>query len=907
MTARSSVPAWRRYLHFWRHDVQADIDAELRFHIEARVEELIVQGGSPDVARAQAIEELGDVGEVRRDLRAIDDRIVRRRDRVVWLRSLAADFSYSARSLARTPVVAATIVITLALGLGVNAAMFSLLDVLYLRPPAGVPDPGSVNRVWYSRPFESGAQYWPGFDYPSYRAMRQALEGHAATAIYSVPQQQTIGGEAHDASAQVSWVSSEFFSVLGVRAARGRMYAKDEDRLGAPADVAVISDAYWHRAFGGDARAIGRTITVRKDRYTIIGIAPAGFAGVELDATDVWLPFSTFVRSGSMYFDPQNATPWWENRNINAFQVLVRPRTGANTAALDARITAALHRPELLYRPSDTANVARLGSIIRARGPGKTDQEFRIATRLGGVAAIVLFIAIANVVNLLLARAVRRRREIAVRLALGISRARLVRLLVSESVLLSLIAGVAAVLAAWWGGALLRALLLPDIHWAATPMHWRVLLFSIAIALGAGVVAGLLPALQSSSPDLSDALKAGAREGAVRRSRLRGSLVVAQAALSMVLLVGATLFLRSLANVRARDIGYDSSRLLFAEVTYDQPDSTRDAYLTRELRELAQRLQAAAGVSSVALTNSRPMYSFSFTAIYPDADTATVSARHAFPTFAVVSPGYFKTVGMRLLRGRGFAAHPEPSTLIINQAMAHAYWPGEDALGRCIRLGKPDAPCFTVIGVVQTAARSQIIEDPRAQFYLPMGRVPFTGYEPRTLVVRADPGAHATLSREIRRMVSDVLPGTTIDIVRMSDALEPQYRPWKLGAVLFTLFGLLALFVAAVGIYSSVSYAVSQRVHEIGVRMALGATRRDVVRQVIGSGLRTVVIGVGAGVALAIAAGHLVAALLYGVRPSDVESMVAVSVVLLAVAVAAALIPAWRASRVDPVTALRVE
>ena len=887
---------WRRYVTFWRKDIRGDVDEELRFHFEERVEELMAQGLDRNAAERSAHEEFGDVSEVRTQLHDIAHRMARRTDRVEWVRSLAADIRYGARSLGRTPMMAGAIVLTLALGVGVNAAMFSLLDALYLRPPAGVAHPEGVHRVWVEWDFNNRRQFWPGFDYPTYRAIRDALGGSAATALYTLPHASPLSFATAKSEANVSNVTAGFFGLLGARPTRGRIFTADEDKLGSPVNVAVISDAYWHRAFDADPDLLGKPISIGRDRYTIVGIMQPGFSGVDLDATEVWLPFAAP--------SPARAAAWWENRNYNGFQMLVRPRVGLATGAVDAQIMRVLHRPDLLLRPADTLTVAKLGSILRARGPGKTQQEVGIAARLGGVAAIVLLIAIANVVNLLLSRAVRRRQEIAVRLALGISRRRLIRLLVSESVLLSLLAGIASLAAAWWGGNTMRTLLLPDIRWASAPLNWRVLTFAMAVAIAAGVLAGLVPAIQSVNPALTDALKSGLREGTVQRSRLRGALLVVQVALSMVLLVGAALFLESLSKVRGIDIGFDSRELVFARIRFDAPDTVGAVRLEQALGSIAGRLRSAPGVKQVALSSMEPMYGFSRTRFYPDADT--VAHKISSPTFSVVSPEFFETTGLRMVRGAGLGSGTS-QRVVINRAMAEGLWPGENPIGRCIRFQKPEAACFTVSGVVETAHRDNVIEGPMPQFYLPAGAPQFDGFRLRALVVRADPTAHALVMTQLSQEARRELPTAQVAIERMSDELEPQYRPWKMGAALFALFGLLAIIVAAVGIYSTVNYVVSQRTHEFGVRIALGAQTSDILRQVIGDGVRPVIVGVIVGIALALAGGRLIASLLYGVAPSDARVLTVVSGGLVLVAIAAAFVPARRAARVDPIAALRAE
>jgi predicted permease len=869
----------------------------VRFHLDARIEELIALGVEPNAARAQALEEFGDVADVQQNLRTIDERIARRRVRTEWLDGLRQDVTYAARALRGTPIVTGTIILTLARGIGVNSAMFSLIDVIFLRQPAGVVHPERVHRLYTERLFahHKSTVFWPGFDYAHYAVAAASVGEHGKAALYSHPNRVKIARGEDAPRATMVYASASYFDVLGVRAAIGRLYSSDDDQLGNGADVAVISDAFWQRQLHGDRSALGTKIFLARHPYTIVGIAPPDFTGTDLDAVDVWVPIAT-LSSGS--------GRWWTSRNVNGFQVLIRLDDDLGVEAVDRQLTSLFRQPDVMRGASDSATVAKLGPLIAARGPGERQQEVQIATRIVGVTIVVLLIACANVVNLLLARAVRRRREIAVRLAMGISRARLIRLLLAESVLLATIAAVAAIAASAWGGKLLRTLLLPDIQWASSPLHWRVLAFTLVIAMSAGVLAGLIPALQSSDPELTSALKAGSREGSPQRSRLRSGLVVAQAALSVLLLVGATLFVKSLRNVHSLDIGYSADRLLFARLQFDDSDKGRDLRVGAALGDLAVRLRATPGVEQVALASNQPMAAISFLTYFADGATGKPTS---FPTFQAVSREFFAASGTRLLQGPGFSGVPGAREVVVNETLADALWPGQSALGKCLRFEKQDAPCYSVSGVSQTAREDQLIEDPRPQYYLPINSMPVTGWPAAILVVRTTPGNAVPVVTELRRVLRGAFPGAAPTITRMSDALEGQYRPWRLGAALFTTFGVLALIVATIGIYSSVSYGVSQRVHEFGVRVALGARTSDVIGHVIGQGLRTVALGVALGVALTIVAGRLIASLLYGVSPSDPVAIALVATLLLLVSIAAALSPAWRAARVDPMTALRTD
>lgn len=888
----------------FRMSVRGDVDRELRFHLDLRVEELMARGHSRDEATALAVAEFGDVDAVRTALVEMDQRTDRRQRRLERLAAVWQDLAYASRALRRTPAVSLTIIVTLALGIGANAAMFSLLDVIYLRPPAGVVEPEAVRRVWSERHFSSGARFWPGFDYAGYAAIDEAVDGRAATTLYRTPEKLALARGENAPTVNASGAAASYFGVLGLRPHLGRFYLPDEDRLASAAPVAVISEHFWRRAYGGTPDALGKEVTLDGRPFTIIGVAPAGFRGIDLDATDVWVPLASFLvdhRRGS--------DPWWRNPNVNGFQVVLRLAPEAGEAELLPRLTRALRRPGIGYG-QDTLAVAAFGAINAARGPGKASTEMKVATRLAGVAFIVLLVAVANVVNLLLARAVNRRREIAVRLALGISRGRLVRLLVTESVLLSAIAGGAAIAAAWWGSAMLRTLLVPDVEWHGAPLHWRVLLFALGAALAAGTVAGLVPALQAASPDLTTTLRTGARAGAgtVRLSRLRSFLVASQAALSLVLLVGAVLFVRSLHNVRMHDVGYAVDRLVFATVAYDTRDSVRDALLPMRLRALEERVAAIPAVERVALTSMRPKWGMSFSDYYIEGDTA--GRRLPEGIYTAVSPRFFGTTGTRVLRGRSFADAGDDGAafpVVVNEAMARALWPGLDPVGRCVRFREPTAPCATVTGVVQNAILTSIVEEPQPQFYVSLEHPPMKIFSAPEIVVRADPRRVAGVQAALRELLRAEFPGAVPGIHTMEEAMASEYRPWDLGARLFTLFGALALLVAAIGTYSTVAYTVSQRTHEFGVRVALGARAADVLRQVVAEGMRTALAGIVAGIVLALVAGRAVAALLYGIGPRDPVTLAAVAALLMLVVVLASLVPAWRAARADPVAALHAE
>jgi putative ABC transport system permease protein len=872
---------------------EAELREEMRFHRELDAQ----QQGDAVRARRRFGNELWYREEARR---------------MTWLAALDTvrqDVAHAWRSMVRAPGLTAMVVVTLALGIGVNGAMFTLLDRLYLRPPGGLTEAGTLRRVWVQHfntadgvPFVAQMM-----NYPMYGVIAEAWGAPETLAVYTSFSEQRLSREPGAARARQVYASANLFDVLGVRPALGRLYTAEEDRLGAGADVAVLGDAFWRRHLGGDPGALGQTLTLGARSYTVIGVLPPSFTGLELQPADVWLPLGAMPTPSYI-----RDVPWWESVNMFTLRAVVRLREGMTTTPFERQSTArirAFNRERFPNRPDTLMNVYA-GSIIEARGPARQTPEQQISVRLGGVSVIVLLIACANVINLLLARAVQRRRENAVRLALGISRWRMMRLVTAETLLLAALAGAGALLAASWGGSVLRSLLLPGIEWLEPVLDLRVALFTMAVALAAGVVAGVVPAVQSGRTDLTHSLKAGSREGVRQRSRLRSGLVVVQAALSVVLLIGALLFVRSLRNVQDLDIGYDASRLFFGSVEFAVGEAPPGPILAATLRDVAQRLEQRPGVDAVARASLEPMRGFSFVNFYTGADSL-MSFAPAMPTMTAVSPSFFRTVGLGIVRGRGFQGADEAGgapEVVVNEAMARLVWPGAEPLGQCMHFNERTAPCYRVVGVVANARRDRVIEDaPAPQYYLPLGSTPAANLHGTTLMVRAMPRAAAAAATELRTELRRAFPAGLASTTAMLEHLEPQYRPWRLGATLFSAFGLLALLVALIGIYTTVSYGVTQRTHEFGVRMALGARVADVVRLVVGEGLRTVALGVVLGIALALAAGRLIAALLYGVEPGDAGILASVGAGLLAVAALAALVPAWRAGRTDPLATLRTE
>jgi predicted permease len=841
-----------------------------------------------------------------------------------WSRSLAQasealrfDIRFALRSLRRTPGFSAAIVATLALGIGANAAMFSLADRLFLRMPTGVTDPATVRRFYVHSNWSVG-QVWEirsETHYPAFATLDTALASRARLAAYTPSDSMSLVERDRASTVRGSYTTARYFSVLGVHAAIGRFYSADESTMGSGALVAVLSNALWKNHFGGDSAIVGQSITVARQRYTIIGVTPPGFTGPDLDAVDVWLPLATLPRP------LLGKQPWYMSwRSGNDLRVIARVSPGTTDRWLSTVGTTVFRRGELanVSRGPDSSATVLPGPLLESLGPSiKPAPEVAIAERLVGVTIIVLLIACANVANLLLARALSRRREIAVRLALGISRRRLVAQLLTESLILSAIAGIAAMLVGAWSGSALRAMVMPATHFAGPLLDTRVVLFTGVVALLTGIAAGLAPAAQASKPELTTALKTGAGDGGGHSSKLRTSLIIVQVALSVLLLYGAGLFVRSLSNVRRIDLGVDSSRLISATVDFADPAGhylIRGPYRTvlgAGLAEAAERLKQMPGVEQTALSTAPPLGGYAMVGLFYRDGTRPVRLDNLDPAVIWVSASYFATTGMRLARGRLLTdADMGTPVMVINETTAHAYWPNTDPIGQCLVFFRMTEPCTTVVGITKDSHLDDVVEKPAVAMFLPLvrhvGDAPYANAA--YLIVRAAPQHAASVIDETRRELRRIFPqGEPPWIETTTSRVETQLRPWRLGTSLFSAFGVLALVVAAIGVYSVIAYSVGQRAHEMSIRAALGAGSTQIVGLVVGYGLRVITIGVVLGLLAAVALGRLIESLLYGTSTHDPVVMAGVGLLLVFVAVLASVAPAWRAMRADPAVALRAE
>jgi len=810
--------------------------------------------------------------------------------------TLIQDVRYALRTLARSPRLSLAAVMTLGLGIGANSAMFGIVDRLFFRPPPHVVDPDRVVRVSVTRTDPRWGAITGGLGaYPDYLAFRARMRGFSAAAA-NMGASFNLGVGEHARRVTAELVSATFFSLLGVRAERGRFFTEEEDQVGRPAYVAVVSHAFWRGEMDNGQATLGKTLLVGHNTYTVIGVAPDHFAGLGLREPDLWLPMSA------------GAPEVMGNRNILTccgfgFRTIARLAPGVSAAQAAAQGT-------VLMRAEDSTATLSLASSRGALDPSFIS-DARLSFWLTVVSGIVLLIVCANVANLLLARAVQRRREVAVRVALGAGRGRLIRQLYTESAVLAACGGAAAVLVALWVGPLLRAALLPDVT-AAGVVDLRVFAFTAGAALVTALLAGLGPALHVGVPDLSSALKSGPREGGVQRSVTLSGLLVAQVALTMVLLTGAGLFLTSLRHVQSLRLGFDADHLIVAggdlgALSYKTADING---LYERMRERVTRLPGVAG-TSLSIGSPFGVPSMLGSESVPGVDSLPSTPGRGGFFIVAVTPDYFGTMGSALRRGRGFTEADNAGAqrvVVVNETMARLVWRGQDPIGKCLKIRRTST-CREVVGVVEDARQFDVTDELIMQYFIPLAQAdstnlggPVTSLEVRTV------GPADAMVGAVRREVqatSRELPYMSID--PMPQLFASQLRVWRLGSLLLSLFGGLALLLAAIGLYGVLSYVVSRRTHELGIRLALGAARSDLLGLVVRQGLGVTLVGVGIGMMGALVAGKAIAALLYGVSPHDPLVLGTATLVLLSVAALASYLPARRASRVDPVIAMRHE
>lgn len=820
------------------------------------------------------------------------------------MQSLIQDIRYSGRLLIKDYSFTAIVVFSLALGLGGNTALFSIVNALLLRPPA-VKDPNNLMSIYTG---DANGYRYGGSSYLDYLDFQERGKTFSGLVAYaSTPLGVTLSGRTERAWGEV--VSGNYFAVLGVTAFLGNTFNPDQAKVPGASPVVVVSYKFWRHQLGADPGSVGHTLVLNGNNFTIIGVAPPRFAGLQVGILpDVWVPLTmqAQIMPGPDLLNDRSAR-WLST--VGRLADDVEPKLATSEFNLLANQQRNMY-PESW---SDMSGESRAITI-------QPERESRLDPRLRGgilefiallwaVIGLVLIIACANVANLLLGRAAARRKETAIRLALGAQRGRLIRQLLTESLMLSLIGGLVGLLLAFWGTSIIQTFKPP----ISTPLTFdlgvdmRVFVFTLIVSLITGIVFGLVPAMQSSKPDLVPALKdeSAATSKVHKKYGLRNLLVIFQVALSLILLIGAGLFVRSLQSANSVDLGFQAGNVLLT--SFDLQLSGYNLAKGRAFYEqLLERGKSLPGAQNAALARVVPLG-------LDDQPRRSVLIENRVYTpgedtelyFNVVGPDYFRTMGIPILQGRDFTVQDRegaPGVVIVNETMARRFWPGESPIWKRLRLGGGEAPHLSVIGVVKDSKYLTLGEPPQPFYFLPF----LQHYEPRmTLHLRAagDPKSLISAVRHEAQLLNAGLP--VFDIKTLSEHLSVSLFVARVAASLTGFFGLLAATLASIGLYGVISYFVTQRTKDIGILAALGARPNDILKMVLGQGMTLVLIGLGIGLAVSFAVTHLLKSFLFGVTSTDFVTFSIATVLLAVVAFLACYIPAGRAMKIDPSIALR--
>ena len=886
-------PGFRRVRRFASggSDLRREVDDEIASHLEHTARELMASGMDPREAEEEARRRFGPVEHSREACLAIDRRRYRARRRWEALHDLVQDLGFAVRTFRRSPVFVAGAILTLALGIGANTAVFSVVHGVLLKP-LPFPEPERLVALWESNPDRD----WTAADVAPANVLDWREQNRVftdVTALLTLRSQLALTGSGEPQAVDAIFVCGNFFSVLGVPPLLGR-WLRPEETWDDTERVVVLSHGFWRRSFGGDPKILGRDLRINARTYRVVGVMPPGFS-YPLADLDVWIP---------MGWSKENRTQPYFRRAHYLFSVArLKPGVSLEQARADLRSIA--DRLEEQYPETNTHMGAGL-TPLHEWVVGETRRPLLI---LLGAVGLVLLIACANVANLQLARATVRAREMALRSALGAGRGRLLRQLLTESLLLALLGGAAGVLLGAQGTRALLALAPGDIPRAAEiGLHPAVLLFSLAATVLTGLLFGLAPALRSVGAEAGEALRESRGASGQRGNRMRGSLMVAEVALAVVLAVGAALLAQSFLRLRQVDPGFRTENVLTAGLSLpgaSYPETRAVGVLAGRLLE---RVETLPQVRSAAVTTALPLSGLSWTSDFtvegwPAGREGTEFHRRA------VSPGYFRTLGVPLLQGRVFTAADgaeAPPVVVINESLARRYFDGEDPVGRRVRFSPddPDGEWATIVGVVGDEKLEGLAAENRVEILQPFAQAPEHQLK---LAVRTD-GDPATLLPALRAALKDLdrdLP--FLDVAPLDDLVAQATARERFLALLMATFAGIALALAAVGVFALISYAVTQRTREIGIRMALGAAERQVLRLVIGRAMALVLVGVGLGAAGALAFSRVLQSLLFGVSAADPATFVLVAAALALLAFSSTYVPARRAAQVDPAVALRKE
>ena len=864
---------------FGRRQREARLTDEMRFHVDMQTEALVRAGADPADARRRALVAFG--GRERWRDAARDEY------RSELVDHLAQDVRYGARSLLHARVYAAAAIATLALGIGATTAIFSVVDAVLLRP-LPYADPDGLVMLWEHHMSVGGAHNVTGP--ANFLAWRDEARSFSAMASF-VGTRVTIAAAGDEpASEQSRYANAALLPMLGVKPVVGRLYTESEDHPAA-ARVAVIDYGFWQRRFGGRRDVVGRTVQINGNDVTIVGVLPSGFAFFEPAA--IWMP---------MRFDDKDRTA-----GGRYLRVLARLKPGVTWERADLEMRA-IARRRAIEMPELDANWTALASPLRVDLVGGSGTPLLV---LLGAVGFLLAIACANVANLMLARAGDRRREMAVRVALGAAPRRIVHQMLTESVMLAVAGAALGVAGAWFGTRVLGRMAPAQLGVAAVSgisIDGRVLAFAVCVAMATGIAFGIAPALQSARNDPKDALSDGGRSGSGSRraGRLRAGLVVVEIALAVVLLAGAGLMVRTLADLRRVPLGFDTQHVLAAEVVLHGRAYNNDTTAVGFFEQAEQRLLSLPGVRAVGAISWLPLSgersASSFTVV---GQPAPPLGEEPVGDFRAITPGYFAAMSIPIEAGRGIESTDRrggAEVVVVSHTLARTFWPNGSAVGHELKYEWAGWHTARIVGVAGDVHHDGPRTEPYMEMYLPLEQFPYSGM---TFVVRTS-GEPNAVAAPVRAALRDIDPAQAVaDVQPMADLARAAVGDTRLDTVLFATFGVIGLVLAMIGIYGLGAYTVQQRRREFGIRMALGAQRASVLSMAIRRGLELAAVGLVAGVAGALSLTHLMGTLLFGVKPNDPVTFVWVAVVLAAIAALSAWIPARRATRLDPVAALR--
>jgi putative ABC transport system permease protein len=870
---------------FRRTRVEQELGAEMRFHIERQVEENLAAGMTPEEARRAAIKEFGGLEQVKEECRDTH--------RANYAENLIKDIRYGFRMLSKSPAFTFFAVAILALGIAANSAIFSIADNVLLKP-LPYRDSNRLVMVWedaraYGFPKDTPA---PG-NFADWRSRNQVFLDVAAVPYGGY---FNLTGDGTPEQLEGKKVTANLFSLLGVSPALGRDFQSQDDIPGTP-QVAILSHGLWVRRFGADPQIVGREISLNYQKCTVIGVMKQGFQFPDR-ATEIWIP-------------AQFTKEMLANHESHYLNVFARLKPGISLKTANADLAAIASELEKEY-PASNAKIGAFAAPLREEIAGDVRPAILM---LVGAVTFVLLIACANVANLLLSRAASRRRELAMRLALGATRGRVIQQMLTESILLALFAGTAGLLLSIWGTKFLAALIPVGIAPIAEGgVDGRVLLFTLFVSLSTGVLFGIIPASRVSQFELTYSLKQGGGQSGVGSGgyRFRDALVVSEVALAIVLLAGAALLMRSLENLYHLDPGFRADHVLVMRTPLPRPKYQAVARRRAFFDEVLAKVESLPGVVSAGYATWVPLTNDGgATGITIEGKPEPAPGNLLIPNVRIISRDYMSALRMKLIDGRPFEQRDANGTLpvgLINQTMARNYWPGENPIDRRFKIGRyrEESPWITVIGIVGDVHQAGLDVAARAEMYLPYQQQDF-GYEPEYLAVQTagDPMALAETVRQQIWSVDKEQPVT--GAMPLEDLVDENLASRKMQAALLSGFAALALLLVTLGIYAVLSFAVTERTQEIGVRVALGAQPSDVLRMILSQGFRLFLIGAAIGLSAAFALSRALVHLLFGVSAYDPASFASVTILLALVALLACYVPARRATRVDPLVALRCD